>query len=212
MVHSVSRRPELAGLPPLSKEERRRSKRLTETLAEEIDRCGGAVDFARFMELALYAPGLGYYTSEGPKLGAHGDFVTAPELGDLFARCLARQVVDVFDHVDGGSVLEAGAGSGRLAAGLLAELEKRERPPHRYQILEPSPALQARQRALLKNVVPQWSDRVEWLTAWPLDFRGVVVANELLDALPVRRFRVTESGIRWLGVAWDGTRFVETES
>ncbi len=212
MIRSFSRKPESLRLPPLSAEERRRSERVTDILIDEIQRNGGVIDFARFMEVALYAPTLGYYSSASPKFGESGDFVTAPELGNLFARCLARQIIEVFEKIDGVSVLEAGAGSGRLAADLLAELDRRGRLPQRYQILETSPALQAHQRRLLRKAGPRRFDRVEWLTSWPTNFRGVVIGNEFLDALPVRRFRVTNSGTRWLGVGWDGSRFVEIEA
>jgi SAM-dependent MidA family methyltransferase len=154
------------------------SRALIERIRREIRDHGGWISFARYMELALYAPGLGYYAGGATKLGGAGDFITAPESGSLFARLLARQVAELLRPGD--ALLEFGAGSGALAADLLPELARRGHAP-RYFILEPSDELAARQRARLAHYAP----RVSWLTELPAGFRGVMLANEVVDAMPV---------------------------
>jgi len=184
------------------------SERLRERLQQEMVEQGGAISFARFMELALYAPGLGYYSAGSRKFGREGDFVTAPEISPLFSQCLARQIRQVFTMLEGGSILEAGAGSGVMAADLLAELERLGSLPERYLILEVSADLRERQRATLAQRVPGLLERVAWLERLPeTPFEGVIVANELLDALPVHRFQVGDSGVQELYVASDGKEF-----
>jgi SAM-dependent MidA family methyltransferase len=178
-------------LPAPSPEARAHSERLVEAIREAIETSGGAIPFARFMDLALYAPGLGYYVAGSRKFGAAGDFVTAPELSPLFALCLARQVADVLATLGDGELLEVGAGSGALAVGLLTALDELGRLPRRYAILEVSPDLRQRQRQTLAERVPHLAERVVWLDRLPdFPWRGVVVANEVLDALPVQRFRI----------------------
>jgi SAM-dependent MidA family methyltransferase len=166
------------------------SERLIALMADEIAAAGGRISFARYMELALFAPGLGYYSAGAQKFGEQGDFVTAPEISPLFSRTLARQVAEVLSTFGGtGEVLEVGGGSGVMAADMLAELEALEALPAQYSILELSADLQSRQRETLSAKVPHLLDRVCWLSELPApDFRGVVVANELLDALPVHCF------------------------
>lgn len=195
-------------LPEPTPEERAQSDRLAEAIRAEIASAGGAIDFSRFMELALYAPGLGYYSGGRQKFGAAGDFVTAPELGSVFARCLARPCREILDRLQGGDILEAGAGSGRLAADLLAELERLERLPDHYFILELSAELRARQAETIQHLVPTLAARVHWLDRLPERFRGIVLGNELLDTLPVERFRVTPDGIRQCQVGVTGNGFV----
>jgi len=184
-----------AGLPPPGPTARQHSARLQQLIAEEMAAAGGRLSFARFMELALYAPGLGYYIGGSYKLGAEGDFITAPEWSPLFARCVARQVAPVLTALGGGDVLEVGAGSGIMAADLLEALAAGDAMPDRYYILERSGELRARQQALLQERLPQWHERIVWLQRLPdPGFRGVVVANELLDALPVHCFALTADG------------------
>lgn len=181
-------------LPALTPEESAHERALVGLIRREIDVQGGAIGFARFMELALYAPGLGYYSATHQKFGAGGDFITAPELGALYARCLARCCAEVLTAC-GGDVLEAGAGSGALAADLLAELAALNSLPDTYYILELSATLRMRQQALIQARVPALAARVHWLSRLPARFRGVVIGNEVLDAMPVERFRVTADGI-----------------
>jgi SAM-dependent MidA family methyltransferase len=178
-------------LPPLSPDEQQHSAVVAAMLREAIASAGGWLSFERFMDLALYAPGLGYYSAGSAKLGAGGDFVTAPEVSDLFSRCVARQCAEVL-AVTGGEILELGAGTGRMAAAVLESLAAEGVLPERYSILEVSADLAARQRERLSSLVPALRDRVVWLTRLPeRPFRGVVLANEVLDALPCQRFVVT---------------------
>lgn len=162
------------------------------------------------MEMALYAPGLGYYVAGSAKLGREGDFITAPEISPLFGRTLAAPVADILAQT-GGEVLELGAGSGRLALSLLEQLQARNRLPARYRILEVSPELVQRQRRLLLQRLPGYADRVEWITSLPPNFTGVVVANEVLDALPVHLLAWHEQGVTERGVICEGEAFAWKE-
>lgn len=181
------------------------STRLRARIDAEIDTAGGWIGFERYMHLALYAPGLGYYSAGSRKIGSGGDFITAPELSPLFGRALARQVADLLgDGVT--ELIELGAGRGTLAATLLNELETLGRLPQRYRILEVSADLRQRQRQLIGERAPGLAARVEWIEALPGSCSAVVIGNEVLDALPVHRLR--REGGRWLelGVALDGDR------
>lgn len=200
---------DLGALPPPDVETRAHGERVLALIRDEIDRAGGSIPFARYMDLALHAPGFGYYSAGNVKFGARGDFVTAPEISPLFARCLARQVEGVLAALDGGDVLEIGAGSGVLACELLAELERRGALPTRYLILETSADLRARQTALFAERVPRLAARVEWLDRFPAaGFCGVIFANELLDAMPVHRLFFDGDGdLSEMHVRWDGDRF-----
>ena len=203
--------PDRQALPPPTAEEQAHSDRLVRLIVDEIAASDGKISFARFMELALYAPGLGYYVAGKYKFGAQGDFVTAPEIGSLFARCLAHQCQTILTNMEGGDILEVGAGSGVLAADLLLVLEAADALPEHYFILELSADLCERQAEMLLQKAPHLVDRVHWLDALPDSFRGIVLANELLDATPVERFRVTESGLNQIHVAWENNRFVWQE-
>ena len=179
---------------------------LQDALVARVRACmaeqGGAIPFLEFMELALYAPGLGYYANGLRKFGAAGDFVTAPELTPLFGRCLAAHAEAVLRATPDGDVLEFGAGSGALAITLLQELERLGCLPRQYCILERSAALQQRQREAIALALPQLADRVRWLEALPEDFTGLMLANEVLDAAPVRRFVWTGATVREYWVEW----------
>jgi SAM-dependent MidA family methyltransferase len=153
------------------------------------------------MELALYGPSVGYYRGGMSKFGIGGDFITAPEISPLFSRCVARQCREVLDHLDGGVILELGAGSGVMAADILNELALN--PPTHYWILELSGELRQHQRKMLAARVPQLLERVRWLDTLPeARFEGVIVGNEVLDALPVERFRITPRGPVPMHVGW----------
>jgi SAM-dependent MidA family methyltransferase len=189
-------------LPALTADEAAHSEQVAAVIRSAIDAAGGWIPFASFMQLALYAPGLGYYSAGARKFGPAGDFVTAPELTPLFARCLATQVAEVFGRMGGGQLLELGAGSGALAADLLLALAERDALPGRYCILEVSGELRDRQRTTLAARAGALVARVEWLDALPATpWRGVVLGNEVLDALPVERFRVGAAGFESIGVA-----------
>lgn len=161
----------------------------------------GWLSFERFMDSALYAPGLGYYSAGAHKLGAGGDFTTAPEVSPLFGACVARQCAEILGALGGGSILEIGAGSGRLAADVLARLESLGALPEHYWILDISADLRERQRRHLAQNLPHLLERVQWLDRPPEEsFDGVILANEVLDALPVIRFRWSSGGTEELGV------------
>jgi SAM-dependent MidA family methyltransferase len=178
-------------------------------LMSEINAAGGWLSFERFMDLALYAPGLGYYSGGARKLGADGDFTTAPEVSRLFGACVAVQCAEVFSELHSGHVLEIGAGSGRLAADILTRLETEGRLPERYSILEISADLRERQRAYLGQRLPHLLARVHWLDRPPEQpFEGVILANEVLDALPVARFRWSHGAVDEMGVAVSRGEFI----
>ena len=199
-------------LPELTPDEAAHSERLAERLREIIRAAGGWIGFGRFMEAALYEPGLGYYSAGARKLGPAGDFVTAPEVAPVFSRCFARQCADVLTALGEGDVLELGAGSGVMAADILAELERLGRLPGRYCILDVSADLRQRQRETIAREVPHLLEHVAWLDRLPEAFTGVVVANEVLDALPVERFAIRGDEVNSLGVAWQFDRFEAAEA
>lgn len=172
------------------------SDELQSVIREEIDHCG-PMNFARFMSLALYAPGLGYYVAGAEKLGKDGDFTTAPEISSLFGKTLAFQCQQILTHVDQPTILEFGAGSGKLAADLLNQLAALDSLPDTYFILDISPDLKQRQQQTIKQYAPEHLHRVQWLHSLPGDdFNGVVIANEVLDAMPVHKCHY--DGKQWL--------------
>jgi len=175
-----------AELPPPDSQALAASRALLDRIGAELGAAANWISFARYMELVLYEPGLGYYASGARKLGAGGDFVTAPELSPLFARTLARQVAQVLEP--GEAVLEFGAGSGALAEVLLGELKDVN-----YLILEPSAELADRQRSRIGS-------RAKWIDHLPTRFRGVMLANEVVDAMPVHALAWTREGVLERGV------------
>jgi SAM-dependent methyltransferase len=182
--------------------------RMREYLTQQIAAAAGWLPFERFMDAALYAPGLGYYSAGARKLGAGGDFTTAPEVSPLFGACLARQCGEILSALGEGSILEIGAGSGRLAADILLRLEKLGVLPARYWILEISADLRERQRRHLAQRAPHLAGRLHWLDGPPEgSFDGLILANEVLDALPVTRFRWYRDRVEELGVVIDDGRF-----
>jgi SAM-dependent MidA family methyltransferase len=192
-----------AELPVPSDEALRQSATLVAEIRGEIERAGGWIDFARYMELALYAPGLGYYSAGSAKLGAAGDFVTAPELSRSFGRAIALTLDSELSALGSQDVIELGAGSGALAAQLLDTFAMLGRYV-RYRILEPSADLRERQQRALA----QFEGRVEWLDQLPeTPIRAVVVANEVLDALPVTRFAIESGEPKTLGVVAQAQTF-----
>jgi SAM-dependent MidA family methyltransferase len=197
-------------LPEPGVDEAEHSLRLIELMQSEMST--GPIDFSRFMELALYAPGLGYYSAGKTKFGESGDFVTAPELGNVFARCLARQCAQVLDELNGGDILEAGAGNGALAADILLELENLQQLPRHYYILELSADLRQRQHHRIAGIAPHLLERVRWLDDFPeTGFEGIILANELLDAMPVSVFHVMDDGIMQRHVTMEDNRFAWTD-
>ncbi len=193
-------------LPEPGADERAHSDRLLQQLRELIA-AHGPMPFSQFMERCLYAPGLGYYSAGKTKFGEAGDFVTAPELGELFARCVANVVGPVLDTLgEQANFLELGGGSGAFAQALLEVLAEAGSLPHRYLILEPSADLRERQRERLAAALPaEVNARVRWLDGPPdRGWRGVLFANEVIDALPTTRIAMKGGEVYEEYVALDG--------
>jgi len=201
----------MTSLPQPAAQALAHSQQLTMLIRSEIEAAGGWIDFARYMYLALYAPGFGYYTGGAKKFGAEGDFVTAPEISLLFARTLVRQAAQVL-RLTSGDMLELGAGTGCLAATLLVELQKLGQLPQRYLILEVSAQLREVQRESLEQALPpDLMQRVQWLDRLPGTFSGLVLGNEVLDALPVHIIGTNSNGLHERGVGWEEHGFTWLE-
>ena len=198
-------------LPKPDTESAAHSRLCADCIRARIDDAGGSISFAEYMQLALYAPGLGYYAAGAIKFGRAGDFVTAPEVSPLFSFVVARQCAEVLAQIDGGEILEFGAGSGRLAVDVLTKLDELNALPDRYRILEVSADLQERQERLFRSEAAAYLDRIEWIDAIPERHSGVVIANEVLDALPVERF-VRRESVQQLRVGAKDDRFEILES
>ena len=195
----------LTALPPLDDGERAHVERMHALVRAEVEARGGAIPFSRYMEIALYAPRLGYYRAGWPTFGDRGDFVTAPGISPLFGRSVARQVEQALTLAGAHDVIEFGAGDGTMAAQILAGLAPRG--GIRYRILEPGGALAARQRETIAALVPGALSAVRWIDSLPAPgFRGVVLANEVVDALPVERFEVAAGGVSMHCVGFEAGR------
>ncbi|MDM8559825.1 SAM-dependent methyltransferase [Candidatus Parabeggiatoa sp. HSG14] len=189
------------------------SHRLVATIKQTIQEAGGVIPFVEFMAQALYAPGLGYYSAGVHKLGASGDFITAPEISPLFSQCIAKQCQQVLTTFPDGVILEFGAGSGIMAAEILKTLASFNCLPTQYLILEVSADLRQRQRATLQAKIPELLNRVQWLDVLPSQpLHGIILANEVLDAMPVQRFRLDEQGVSefYVGLANSDNNPTET--
>jgi SAM-dependent MidA family methyltransferase len=184
-------------LPPSHPDAVTHSQRLVDLIKQDINnQVNRRIPFVEFMNKALYAPNLGYYSSSIRKFGAEGDFITAPEISPLFSQCLAKQCQQILASFDEGVILEFGAGSGIMAADILKALESMNELPRQYLILELSADLQLRQRETLQAQVPHLLNRVKWLKSLPTEpLQGIILANEVLDAMPVQRFRLDEQGV-----------------
>lgn len=191
-------------LPLPSPAAQQSSANLQTLLAEEIKKYGNWIPFSRFMELVLYAPQYGYYTGGSHKIGNNGDFITSPTLTPLFARTLARQLQELLPQT-AGNIYEFGAGTGQLAADLLNNLSD---GINRYYIIEISPELAARQKDLIQTLAPQAAQKIVHLSALPETFDGIIIGNEVLDAMPVEIIRKDEGGsFEHVGVCLDNDRF-----
>ena len=185
----------MSQLPAPNTDAVQHSQRLVDVIVAEIN-TQGPITFHRYMELALYAPGLGYYSAGAQKFGPDGDFVTAPEISPLFSKCLASYCRDVMSKIGGGDILEFGAGSGIMAVDILLELEQFKCLPAHYYILEVSAELKQRQQTLIKEKIPHLHKHVVWLDRLPeKQISGVILANEVLDAMPVHKFKKTANDI-----------------
>ena len=205
----------MSTLPTPSQDAQKHSQQLQGLIQQAIKKAGGWIDFSQFMQLALYAPQLGYYSAGNQKFGTGGDFVTAPEISELFGQTLAQQVAQIL-ALSGGSVMELGAGTGRLAVHLLHALEHLDRLPDQYCILDVSDHLRQVQLEYLQDrLSPELLRRVVWLNQLPVTFTGVVLGNEVLDAIPVhivhtkiqglceRGIVLAEHGLTWSDKPWD---------
>jgi SAM-dependent MidA family methyltransferase len=198
-----------ADLPPLTTDEQVHGVRVRGALLARIRSNGGWIAFSDFMKFALYEPGLGYYSAGTRKFGADGDFITAPDLTPLFARCVAHQVADILRESGGREVVEFGAGTGSLAVGVMRALAERGLAPERYSIVEVSADLRERQREHVLASLGAQAGRVRWLDELPATpLHGVLLANEVLDAFPVERFHVTQGRVERLGVALAGDELI----
>jgi SAM-dependent MidA family methyltransferase len=195
-------------LPAANNEELNRSRELSVLIARRIDERGGLISFADFMDAALYEPALGYYTATNNIFGAEGDFLTAPEISDLFGICIARQCMQVLSEIEAANLLEIGAGSGVLATTILNELAEHNALPDKYFILERSEALRNKQQKEIEKNASQHAHCVQWISQLPKKFTGVIIGNEVLDALPVKIFITSDNKFFELGVANQNDEFI----
>jgi SAM-dependent MidA family methyltransferase len=186
------------------------SHQLLQKIIAEIKRAPEcSISFARFMKMALYTPGLGYYSAGCFKLGNRGDFVTAPEISSLFGRCLAKQCLEILSTLTHPTILELGAGTGKMARDILLELDRQNALPESYLILEISADLKQRQQTTLQTLSAYIRQRIVWLNQLPLTpINGIILANEVLDALPTHKFFVSPTGVSELRVGYDENSLV----
>lgn len=182
------------------------SQQLTDCIKQTI-RQHGPISFADYMQMALYYPGLGYYSAGATKLGAGGDFVTAPEISSLFSNTLAHQIAEVLSQIKDADILEFGAGSGCMAADILLRLAELDCLPQHYYILDVSADLQQRQQQTLAKLPAELLAKVCWLTALPQTFNGVILANEVLDAMPVHLLSRQQEDLCERNVYWENNQF-----
>ncbi len=193
-------------------EAKNRSRLIVQCIQQQCDAAGGHIPFSEYMNIVLYQPGLGYYSGGLQKFGASGDFVTAPEISPFFGQCLAFQTAEVLQNFDATSanqktILEFGAGSGVLAVDILQQLEKLSTLPDQYLILELSLELQHRQQETIKSKVPHLYPRVQWLQQIPAQLNNVVIiANEVMDAMPVECFRLRDGAVETMQVSIEGEK------
>lgn len=185
------------------------SKQLDSIIRDEIAAAGGHLSFARFMELALYHPQFGYYLANEFDIGKQGDFTTASELSPLYAQCFANQAREILAEIENGAILELGAGTGRFAGHCLRALKAQGLSP-RYHIYEISSTLREKQSTLLAKEFSDIHSQVDWLTTLPPQHRGLIIANEVLDALPVTCFSIENDSIKERCVTWADNQFTFT--
>lgn len=197
-------------LPQPSASQIARSSQLVEHIRSLVDAQGGWLPFDDYMNAALYTPNLGYYSNDASPFSAFaatGDFITAPLLSPLFGACLAEQALEVFERTGVFNVLEIGAGTGRLAADILAHLSACGVTVH-YDILELSGTLRAQQQATIADALPNSPHQVQWLDALPTDYEGLIIGNEVLDAMPVKLIGVNDGVWFERGVAFEKDQLV----
>ncbi|PHS71533.1 MAG: SAM-dependent methyltransferase [Methylophaga sp.] len=185
-------------LPMPDSSAQQHSDQLLKLIQQQIVASGGKITFADYMHLCLYAPGLGYYSAGSEKLGQHGDFTTAPEISPLFSRTLAHHIKDVFQQLEQPNIIEFGAGSGKMATDILIELAHIQCLPAQYFIIETSADLRERQQLKIAQLIPHLADRVCWLNELPHHFVGVMLANEVCDAMPVHCLKFSDGNVNEL--------------
>lgn len=202
-------------LPEPSEEALQHSQKLVARIRNEI-KDKGSITFRRYMEMALYEPALGYYVAGTHKIGAAGDFITAPEISPLFSQCIAKQCAEIIKicaeknlENRGGWVLELGAGSGAMASEILLALERQNQLPEQYLILDLSPDLIQRQKQTLSERAPHLLKRVKWINQLPEKFNGIIIGNEVLDAMPVEVFTQHNDAIYQHHVIWQDNQLLE---
>ena len=195
-------------LPEPTTDALQHSQKLIVRIRDEIDKGNGSISFRRYMEMALYEPELGYYVAGSHKIGEKGDFITAPEVSPLFSQCIAKQCEEVINHTKG-DILELGAGSGIMATEILLFLESENCLPKNYYILDLSPDLKQRQKETLEKRAPHLLSNVIWLTELPENFTGIIIGNEVLDAMPVDVFTQQNESVFEHHVIWENDRLVE---
>lgn len=188
-------------LPKPTSEDLERSIALSHIIRQEMDSQNGSISFSRYMDLALYHPKYGYYAASPNLFGAQGDFTTAPEISPLFAHCFAKQIKQMFEHLPSKNILELGAGSGRFANDLLSVLINEHCSIEHYYIYEKSSLLKQRQQSLLSCDANLFSKCI-WLDDLPDTFEGIIIANEVLDALPVDCFKIVNNEIKERSVSY----------
>ncbi len=199
MKHSLS-------LPEPTADALQHSQKLIARIREEIDKNNGRITFRRYMEMALYEPSLGYYVAGAHKIGEQGDFITAPEISSLFSQCIAQQCCEVLSELSNNKqadILELGAGTGIMAADILLALESEGCLPTHYYILDLSPDLKQRQKETLAKKAPHLLKYIKWLSQLPTDFSGIILGNEVLDAMPVDVFTQQDETVFEHYVIWE---------
>ena len=206
----------ITSLPEPSADALIHSQKLVGVILKEIKNNKGSISFKRYMEIALYEPALGYYVAGSHKIGAQGDFITAPEISPLYSQCIANQCAEILKKVGGcpstllrTSILELGAGSGTMAKDILLELERQRQLPEKYYILDLSPDLIQRQQQTIQQYAPHLLERIEWLSQLPEEFTGVIIGNEVLDAMPVDVFTLHDDNIYEHHVIWEDGKLLE---
>lgn len=206
-------------LPEPASDALQHSQNLIDAIHKEIIENNGAITFRRYMEMALYEPGLGYYVAGTHKIGEQGDFVTAPEISPLFSQCIGKQCSEVIKTLKANTnnslqsnrvdILELGAGTGQMAAEILLSLETIQQLPDTYYILDLSPDLKQRQLKTIKSLAPHLLEHIIWLTDLPVDFSGIILGNEVLDAMPVDIFTLLKEKVFEHHVIWEDEKLVE---
>lgn len=192
---------DITDLPEPDSAARDHSRWVVDAVVAAIRDNSGVISFADYMDLVLHAPGLGYYCTGSRKFGQEGDFITAPELSPWYSRCIARQCRQVLEVLDSPAIIEAGPGSGIMACDILLELERLNLLPDRYVMLETSAELRERQQQLAREKIPHLAETMQWWDSLPdVPLEGIVLANEVLDAMPVHRVRYNNGCFTELGV------------